>query len=257
MNGSAGAAVRLGWLGVVVLAAALPYDVLADVDPAAMDLGATSAHLLGTDHLGRDVVRRLAAGGRAFLVPGVGAAALATAGGVLVGAGIGWWGGAPAVALRAGLSAIAAIPGLALVLLLLLVTGPGPGGLALAAGLVAFPATATALADRVQALRGAEFVVAARGHGLSDARVLWWHLVWINGRGLLAREALATLGQVLVLDVTLSYLGSFGVAEPASSWGNMIAHAVGSGSPNVWTWAAPVAATLLTLWATVYDPEAR
>lgn len=248
---------RLAWLGLLVLGALWPYDVLGDVHPERADLGPGLAHWLGTDHLGRDVLRRASAAAAAFLVPGFGAAALATLAGTALGAAIGWTGGPVAAALRSVTGAVAAIPSLILVLLVLLVTGPGPLGLALAAGLAATPTVAGALAERVEALRRAEFVLAARAHGIGDARILWFHLVWTNGGPLLVREAAAALGGVLVLEVTLSYLGEFGVAEPAASWGNMLAHAFSSGSPNPWTWLAPAAAVLTTLWATVYDPEAR
>lgn len=246
---------RLAILLLVAAAALLPYDAVTDVHPELADAGAGAAHWLGTDHLGRDVLRRLSAGGRAFLVPG--AVALAVAGGLgsAFGAAAGWFGGLVATAIRAVTGAVAAIPAFGLVLLVLLVFGPGPEPLGVAAGLTAVPAVAEALYARLDALRRAEFVLAARAHGVSDARIFAWHLVWINGRDVVLRELAATLGTVLVTEVTLSYLGEFGVPEPTPSWGNLIAHALSTGSTNPLAAAAPVAAVLLTLWATTRPRE--
>ncbi len=248
---------RLLLLAVVAIAAIVPYDALADVRPSLADEGPSVARWLGTDHLGRDVLRRLCAGGGAFFGPGLGAAALAAFGGTLAGAAAGWSGGAVAGVVRAAFRAIEAIPSLVLVLLCLMALGAGPVQLALAGGLAGMPALASALDARITSLKSAEFVLAARAHGIPPHRLLWWHLVWVNGRAIVAREALAVVGSVLVLEVTLSYLGHFGVAEPAASWGNMLSHAISTGCPNRWSWLAPAGAVLASVWATSPGPVRR
>lgn len=243
--------VRVVLLLLLAAGAALPYAPLADVNAAAPDLPASLSRLLGTDHLGRDVFRRVLAGARAFLIPGVGAAVIAGGLGVGLGALAGWFGGLVEGVVTGCMGALRAVPPLVLALLVMMATGAGPAGLALGAGLAALPAFTEGVADRLGALRRAEFVVAARAHGISDARILVWHLLWVNTRALVLREALATVGQVLVLEVTLSYLGHFGVQEPTPSWGNMIDHALRTGCANPLAWVAPVAAVLVTLSATV------
>lgn len=235
--------------GLLAAGALLPHAPQADVHPAAADLPASAAHLLGTDHLGRDVLARLLAGSRAFLVPGAGAALLAGLGGVGLGTVAGWYGGLVEGLVRGGLGAITAVPPLVLALLVMMAVGATPTGLALGVGLAALPGLAEVVADRLGELRRAEFVVAARALGLGDRRILVWHLLWVNTRTLVVREALAIVGQALVLEVTLSYLGRFGVQEPAPSWGNMIDHALRTGSVNSWTWAAPAGAVMLAVWA--------
>jgi ABC-type dipeptide/oligopeptide/nickel transport system permease subunit len=249
--------VRLAVLALLVLGAVVPYAPLADVDPLSADAAASAAHRLGTDHLGRDVLHRVLAGARAFLVPGGLAAAGASAGGVALGALAGWFGGVVEGVVRGTLGAVRAVPPLVLTLLVMMAVGAGPGGLALGAALAALPGFTEVIADRLASLRRAEFVLAARAHGIGSARVLLWHLLWVNTRRLVLREALATVGQVLVLEVTLSYLGRFGVPEPTPSWGNMIDHALRTGTANPLAWAAPAAAVMLTLWATVPPAERR
>lgn len=235
--------------GLLAVGALLPYSPHADVHPAAADLPASAAHLLGTDHLGRDVLARLLAGSRAFLLPGAGAALLAALGGVGLGAVAGWYGGVAEGLVRGALGAVTAVPPLVLALLVMMGVGATPGGLALGVGLAALPGLAAVVADRLAELRRAEFVVAARALGIGDFRILAWHLLWVNTRSLVAREALATMGQALVLEVTLSYLGRFGVQEPTPSWGNMIDHALRTGSGNPLSWAAPAGAVLIAVWA--------
>ncbi|MSQ03618.1 MAG: hypothetical protein EXR71_17330 [Myxococcales bacterium] len=248
---------RIALLSAVVIAALVPYDALADVRPSLADQAPCAAHWLGTDHLGRDVLRRLAAGGAAFVGPGLGAAALAAILGTLAGAAAGWRGGAVAGGARMVFGAIQSIPSLVLVLLCLMALGPGPVQLAVAGGLAGMPTMASSVDARITSLRTAEFVLAARAHGIPPHRLLWWHLVWVNSRDIVVREALAIGGSVLVLEVTLSYLGHFGVAEPAASWGNMLAHALSTGCLNRWSWLAPGAAVLATLWATSPGPGRR
>jgi peptide/nickel transport system permease protein len=244
-------------LGLLAVGALLPYASAADVNPAGGNLPPGWGHLLGTDHLGRDVLARLLAGSRAFLLPGAAAAGLAAAVGVALGAAAGWAGGMVESGVRAAIGAVRALPPLVLALLVMMAVGATPVGLALGVGLGAVPGLAEAVADRLAELRRAEFVTAARGHGHSSLRILLFHLLWVNTRGLVGREALAVMGQALVLEVTLSYLGSFGVQEPTPSWGNMIDHALRTGSANHLAWAAPAAAVLLTVWACSPAPVRR
>lgn len=247
---------RLGLILAFILLAFWPYDPLADVRAVAADLGAGPGHWLGTDHLGRDILARTRVGGRVVVLAG--GLALFVAGGVgtLIGALTGWFGGLPAAALRALCAGLSAIPSLVLVVLACLAFGGGPLTLAVACGMVSVPAVAEAVAGRLEALRREEFVIAARGHGIGDARIFLFHLLWTNTRRLVARELQATLALLVVTEVTLAYLGAFGVPEPTVSWGNMLDHALRSGSSNPWSWAAPALATALTVWATVPAEEA-
>lgn len=235
--------VALAWL----LALVLPYDLVTDVDPARASLGPTAAHWLGTDHLGRDVLHRLLLGSHAFVGPGLLAAFTAGLLGGLGGTLAGWHGGPAALALRYAATVVASIPRFVLVLLAGAIFGADTTILALATGVACAPALVDALHARLEALRRAEFVLALRAHGVPDRRILLHHLVWVNGRGLVARELLSTFGFFLVVETTLSYFGGFGVQEPAPSWGNMLAFEFGISDGNPLAWLAPAAAT----WAAI------
>ncbi len=233
-------AVAVMWLTTFVT----HYDVVADVAPTRASLGPAAAHWLGTDHLGRDVGWRLLYGSRAFVAPAIAAAGVAGLLGVTGGALAGWFGGAVAGGVRWGLTVTAAVPRLVLVLLAGAVLGPETWVLAVASGVACTPAMGEAVYAQLDSLRRSEFVFAARAHGLGEARILLFHLLWVSCRGLVARQLLQTFGFFLVVETTLAYLGGFGVQEPTPSWGNMLAFEFGIPDGNVLAWVAPA----LAIW---------
>ncbi len=224
------------------------YDVIADVDPTRISQPPGGDAWLGTDPLGRDVFWRMITATRGFMGPGLGAMAIAAIGGIPAGAAAGYLGGWPSLALRQLFGVLSAVPRFVLVLLALSIYGARPEVLAIGAGLAFTPDVCEAVRARIAELRHSEFVLAARAHGLSEARILLVHLLWHNCRGVALHPLIGVLGTTLVLETTLSYLGGFGVAEPAPSWGNMIALSMGHDNP--WAWAAPAAAIWLAVLAT-------
>jgi len=246
-------------LALVILAGFLgtfaPYDVIAGVDPTRGGAPPSCAHWLGTDHLGRDVAWRLALAPRAFVLPGVLAVALATVLGVTGGAVAGFTGGVAASAIRYLSTVTASIPRFVLVLLVVTIFGDEGWLLGVAAGVAWTPGVVEAVHQRIQALTRAEFVLAARAHGLGNARILLFHLLWVNCRRMVGRQALHLFGYLLVLETTLSYIGGFGVAEPEPSWGNMLAFEFGQRTGNPWGLWAPAFAIWLTVLSTALVGE--
>lgn len=241
-----------GVLGALLLAWVaswlVPYDVVADVAPGRAGEGPGGAHWLGTDHLGRDVAHRLLLGTQACVGPGLVAALLAGGLGGLAGAGGGWFGGPVEGVVRTLFVVLGALPRLVLVLLACTIFGGDVGVLAAAVGLACAPEPGGALLARFQALRAAEFVLAAEAHGIPPARVFWYHLLWVNGRAVLLRQMAQAFGFFVVIESTLSYLGGFGVQEPTPSWGNMLAFEFGVIDGNPWAWLAPALCLWLTAW---------
>ncbi len=228
------------------------YDPVADVNPAAASLGPSLTHLLGTDHLGRDVLSRVALAVGGFAGPGMVAALLSALVGVPLGALIGAADGVISGAARLLMGALASVPGFVLALLMATVWGASPGVLALSIGLAYAPALAEEVGARLQGLYRAEFVLALRAHGHGEARILLWHLLWLNARALTLRHALQVFAFTLATETTLSYLGGYGVAEPQPSWGNMLSLSFGRQdnplaalAPALCLWAASLALALL------------
>lgn len=235
-------AISAGW----VVSLLSGYDIAAGVDPSMASLSPSWHHPLGTDHLGRDVGWRLLMASQAFVGPAVLAGLVAVATSVLPGALSGWWGGLPATALRSLSAVVSVIPRFVLVLLICAIYGDGLIVLAVAAGLSYAPTLAEAIYTRVRGLRRADFILAGRAHGLPDARLLLYHLLWVNCRPVVLRHLLHVFAYVLLLETTLSYLGGFGVEEPQPSWGNMLAFSF-MNSTNPWAWIAPALALWLSL----------
>lgn len=227
------------------------YDVVADVDPSRAGLGPSNVVFFGTDHMGRDVFWRAVTASEAFVGPGMVACAVALAIGVPLGALAGYSGGTTARVVRYFFDVVASVPRFVLVLLACMIYGSDPLVLATAAGASYAPGLGQAVYARLEALRGAEFVLAARAHGLSDARILIRHLLWVNCRRLVGRHLLYLFGFFLILETTLSYIGGFGIEEPQPSWGNMLAFEFGQHGMNALATLVPAAAIWLTVLGTV------
>lgn len=240
------------WIVVVLAGFIAPFSGVVpgmDVDVSRAGLGPSSTAWLGTDHLGRDVFWRLTWGCRAFTMPGTIALVVVLAVGLPIGALSGWRTGPTSAGLRFVSDALASVPRLVFVLLVSTILGAGLVVLGVAAGLAFVPTFAEAIRDRVTQLRLQGHVEGWRAHGLSDARILWVHMVCVGCGRLIARRLIELFGFVLVLETTLSYIGMFGVQEPTPSWGNMLAFDWGRASHLV-PWLAPAVAIWLTLAAT-------
>jgi len=228
-------------LGFGVAAALVALRVAAlfiDVDPALQGdepmLGPGPGHPLGTDQLGRDLLDRLVVSVEAFFFPGLFACLVTVVLGVPAGSLTGFWPRSKASAAARGvLTIVGAWPRLVLVVVVVAiftasVSDPAAFGgvrLYLLAGVVGLsfvPQLAHALAEKVLHFQREQFVEAARAHGIPDARILGYHILWANCRDLVLRQACTLFGAFILVETSLSYLGDYGVPEPRPSWGNML-----------------------------------
>ena len=232
-------------IAVAALAPAYGYPVGADVDVARANLGPSAEAWLGTDHLGRSVLPRLALATRSFVGPAAAAVVLLTGIGVPLGVAAGWAPAAAGAPIRVATGTLAGIPKFVWIVLVLAPFGSGSLPLAAAIAAAHVPEFVEALRARVEALADAEFVVASRVHGVSSARLIGLHIVVGACGALIARQWLGLFGAVVVVESTLAYLGALGVQEPTPSWGNMIAFAWGRGASAAWI------APTIALWLTV------
>lgn len=210
--------VRLG-------AAVFPYDPVNDVNMDGAFLSPSGSHLLGTDQLGRDLFLRIVHGTEAFYVPGVMACLLAAIGGTVGGGLSAYFGGPFAALFRYVTALLTSLPRFILILLVCSIFDGGIYLIAFLTGLVYLPQVAETVYRKVLYFRATEFIEAARAHGLSNGRILFYHILYLNCMPPILKHMLYLFGYVILIETSLSYLGGFGVQEPAPSWGNMLAQA--------------------------------
>lgn len=208
----------------------------------------SAAHPLGTDQLSRDVLSRVANGGRVSLAVAAIAVTLSITIGALVGLGAGYWGGATdAVAMRI-VDAALAIPRLFLLLLLLAMwEAIPPAAFVLVVGVTGWFGTSRLVRAEVLRLRESDYVAAAHGLGARAGRVMFRHLL-PNALGPLLVAATLGVGEVILLEAGLSFLG-LGLRPPQPSWGGMIFEGRATLVTAPWATVFPALAITVTVLA--------
>ena len=215
----------------LLIVAALAAPVIAPADPIRQSLrGRLSAptlsgadgrsHLLGTDHLGRDVLSRVIYGARVSLLVGFAAVIVGGLVGATLGLVAGFRGGWTDSMIMTLADAQLAFPFILLAIGIIAVLGPSFHTLIVVIGLSGWVTYARVLRSQVLVLRSREFVDAILALGGSVARVIARHVL-PNVLSSLVVIATLELARAIVLEATLSFLG-LGVQPPTPSWGGMV-----------------------------------
>jgi peptide/nickel transport system permease protein len=219
---------RLGALALAAIATAAALGPLILPDPLAQpcvltcrNLPPSLAHPFGTDDLSRDILSRVANGGRISLAVAILAVGLSVTLGAAVGLVAGYWGGTVDAALMRLVDAALAIPRLFLLLLVLAVWEQAPvATLVVLIGVTGWFGTGRLVRGEVLRLREETYVRAAEALGANRRRIIFRHLL-PNTAGPLLVAATLGVGDVILLEAGLSFLG-LGVQPPTPSWGGMI-----------------------------------
>ena len=212
--------------GAAVLAPVLPLGNYADTAKSIAtpgylrpDLG--SAHPLGTNQFGLDMLARVVWGARDSLIASVAAVAIGTVIGGIVGVVAGYFSGwtdrAVGVATNVGL----AFPPLVLLLAVAAVLHGSVPGLTLALVVLVVPSTIRVARANALTFAQREYAFAARILGATRWQVLFREVL-PNVIPPLAGLALLTIPLLILAEASLSFLG-LGIRPPQPSWGNMIA----------------------------------
>ena len=226
----AGARQPLAFAGIVLLVlflfTALLAPELAPFDPARLNLNTRmllpgSAHLFGTDELGRDILSRILFGARISLFVAVSVVAVSLSIGLVAGCLAGFYGGVADTVINVYLTnAFLALPGILLAIAFVAFLGPGLLNLIFALSLSGWVGYARLVRAQVLAVREREFVEAARALGASDLRLITRHILPNILQPLIVQAAVGMAGAVLA-EATLSFLG-LGIPAPTPSWGSML-----------------------------------
>ena len=244
-------------LGVVVLLVLVslfapllaPYAPNAQPDIVAMvRLPPSLAHPFGTDIFSRDVLSRVIYGSRISLGVATLAIIVAMSVGTAYGAVAGYAGGTVDAVMMRIIDAMLAVPRILILLLTLGLSGSiSLPLLVLTLGLTGWFGTSRLVRERVRALSRQDFALAARAVGARDRRVLWRHVL-PNALSPIIVAATLGIGNVIVLEAALSYLG-IGVRPPHASWGNIIQDGADQVGSAWWIALFPGLALLVTVIA--------
>jgi len=226
------------------LADQYPYSAL---NGYGLPVGPSKTFLFGADDLGRDVMVRVAYGGRVSLIAGVVASGVAVIVGGIVGLVAGYFGTVVDTALSRFMDVILAFPLLLFAIALVAIVGPS---LTVTIAVIAFFSWAVVgriIRGQTLSLREKEFVEAARSLGASDLRIMFVDILPNLVAPLIVYTTLLIPASI-VFEATLSFLG-LGVVPPTASWGNMLSDAEAYYKVAWWFIIFPGAALLLTTLA--------
>jgi peptide/nickel transport system permease protein len=194
-----------------------------------------SAYLLGTDHVGRDILSRIIYGARISLYVGFGAVLIGVTGWFVVGLVSAYAGGAVDLIVQRVVDAMMAVPGLVIVLAMMAVLGSSLNNVIIAIVIGMLAPVVRTVRSQVLSVKEMEYVVAARAVGAPSARIIGRHLM-PNCLAIYLILATYYLGFSIILEASLSFLG-VGVPPDVPSWGGMLT-AAAQGHVTKAPWAA-------------------
>ncbi len=212
-------------LVLLVIFGAVFADFLATYDPTRINprdrfQGTSAAHLIGTDHLGRDLFSRVLHGGRIALYVALVTTTISLAIGICLGliAGYGprWLDNLMILIF----DAVKSFPTVMLALALVTIAGPSLTAVMIVIILVNVPGYARIIRTQTIAIKTSEFVTAAKSMGASNTRILRVHIL-PNVIGPLVILASMDIPVVIAIEAGMSFLG-LGVRPPTPSWGSIL-----------------------------------
>ena len=208
--------------------------------------GGSSKFLLGTDHLGRDVLSRVIYGARISLLVSIITLLVGGSIGITMGLVAGYYGGFVDEFLMRLVDIKLAIPLILIALVLVITLGQSLWIIVTVLCLFIWPRFARQVRGEVLQLKHMDYVSLAKVSGASTARILFIHIFPGTINTLIVVSTLQ-VGIVILLESTLSFLGA-GVPPPTPAWGSMVADGRDKLAGGVW-WIStfPGVAIMLTV----------
>lgn len=205
-------------------------------------------HWFGTDRFGRDIYARVIRGAKLAMIIGFGPSLIAVAAGLIIGVISAYYLGWIDLILQRVMDAIYAFPFLILILLLVQISEPSTRNVVFALGFGGIPFAARLIRAAVLAVRGSEYVQAARVIGASDLRLMLRHVLPNIGAVLIITFSIG-IGAYILAEATVSFLG----AGPRNeiSWGRMVSS--GRGALDIHPWESVFAGGAITLLVMAFN----
>jgi peptide/nickel transport system permease protein len=255
-SGAIGLAIIVALLLLVILGPWLtPYGSSEQDVPHRLE-GPSADHLLGTDHLGRDLLSRLVIGTRIALGVAVPAVGLALIIGLLLGILAGYAGGWIDSTMLVVMDTLQAFPAVILALALLSLLGPSLRNVIIVIAFAFAPSYARVTRALVYQTKQQQFIEAHRSLGVSRVRLVRKHILPNIFQPLLVLMAM-DIPSAIAIEAGLSFLG-LGVQPPTPSWGLVLADGFSYVRDSSWAiiWAS-VALALATLGFTMLGETLR
>jgi len=222
---------------------------LTGLTSAGVPVGPRAHFPWGADEEGRDILVRVFYGARISLLVGVSSAALAVAGGVVLGMLAGFFGGVVDTALARLFDVVLAMPYLVFALALVAAIG-GQGGILIDIAVISFfsfGAVARIVRGQVLSIKEKEYIEAAHSLGAGSLRVMFIDIFPNLLAPVIVYFSLLVPSSI-VFEATLAFLG-LGVPPPTPDWGSMLQEAINWYNPAWWYVVFPGGALLATTLA--------
>ena len=188
------------------------------VDKTAKNQAPSSAHWFGTDKLGRDLFARTWIGGRVSMIIGLAGAAISTIFGCIYGGISAYFGGKVDAVMMRIVEVLYSVPYLIIVILMSVVVGNSNiWTLLTAMTITSWCGVARLVRGQMLQLSASEFVMAARGLGVSPFKIIRRHLI-PNTLNVIIVDVSFAIPSFIFSEAFLSYLG-LGIQPPNTSWG--------------------------------------